>query len=181
MMPLVILSAATTRNADNFVATVGLVLTAWLYSVPPARLKERPPLDSLANGLGYFLLPLTMGYSLGADPRTMPSRYYLLALAVCGVHALATAADFEADKAAGHRTLATVFGRRAAAAVAFTAFAIPWLVGDFQGTAVRTYLVVCALATAFASITPTNRVIAIACTTIYAGFLAAAICHIAGW
>ena len=30
-----------------------------------------------------------MGYSLGRDPRTMPLRYYLLALCVCGVHALA--------------------------------------------------------------------------------------------
>ena len=46
-----------------------LLLVAWCYSVPPVRLKERPPLDSLANGLGYFLLPFVMGYSLGADPR----------------------------------------------------------------------------------------------------------------
>ena len=69
MMPLVILGSAATRNWNNFVATVSLLLVAWMYSVPPVRLKERPPLDSLANGLGYFLLPLVMGYSLGADPR----------------------------------------------------------------------------------------------------------------
>jgi 4-hydroxybenzoate polyprenyltransferase len=74
MMPLVVFSACLTRNWDNFVATVSLVLVAWLYSVPPARLKERPPLDSLANGIGYFLLPFVMGYSLCADPRTMPLR-----------------------------------------------------------------------------------------------------------
>ena len=87
-------------------------MVAWLYSVPPLRLKERPPLDSLANGFGYFLLPFTMGYCLNANPREMPLKFYLLALCVCGVHALATAADFEADRAAGHRTLAVKFGRR---------------------------------------------------------------------
>ena len=67
MMPLIVLGACLTRNWDNIVATVSLVLVAWLYSVPPVRLKERPPLDSLANGLGYFLLPFAMGYSLGAE------------------------------------------------------------------------------------------------------------------
>ena len=57
MMPLIVLGACLTRNWDNIAATIALLLVAWLYSVPPLRLKERPPLDSLANGLGYFLLP----------------------------------------------------------------------------------------------------------------------------
>jgi 4-hydroxybenzoate polyprenyltransferase len=136
MMPLIVLGACLTRNSHNIVATISLLLVAWLYSVPPLRLKERPPLDSLANGLGYFLLPFIMGYSLNADPRVMPLKYYLLALCVCGVHALATAADYEADRAAGHQTLAVKFGRRAAAAVAFAAFLTAWLFGDFNGIAV---------------------------------------------
>jgi 4-hydroxybenzoate polyprenyltransferase len=179
MTPLVILAGAAARNWGNFTATVALVLMAWLYSVPPSRLKERPPLDSLANGLGYFLFPLTMGYSLGADPRSMPLRYYLLALSVCGIHALATAADYEPDKAAGHRTLASVYGRRTAATVAFFAFLITWLTGDFHSSAVRFYLGACVLAALASAILPTNRVIAIACTTIFAGFLLAGLCHLA--
>ena len=81
MMPLIVLGACFTHNWDNIVATVSLVLVAWLYSVPPIRLKERPPLDSIANGFGYFLLPFVMGYSLNADPREMPLRYFLLAFA----------------------------------------------------------------------------------------------------
>jgi 4-hydroxybenzoate polyprenyltransferase len=149
--------------------------------VPPARLKERPPLDSLANGLGYFLLPFIMGYSLGADPRTMPLRYYLLALSVCGVHALATAADYEADRAAGHRTLAVAFGRRAAAALAFCAFLITLRAADFHGVAVRWYIAVCTLVTLTSALFPRDRVIAAACVTIYSGFLIAAVFHIAGY
>ena len=148
------------------------MLVAWLYSVPPVRLKERPPLDSVANGVGYFLLPLVMGYSLGADPRTMPLRYYLLALSVCGVHALATAADYDADKAAGHRTLATVYGRRSAAAFALTTFLVTLLAGDFYGTAVRIYLAVCVFMALLSTLVPNNRLIATACTTIFAGFVA---------
>jgi 4-hydroxybenzoate polyprenyltransferase len=180
MIPLVILGACITRNIENVMATVSLVTIAWVYSVPPFRLKERPPLDSLANGLGYFLFPLMMGYSLNADPRTMPLRYYLLALCVAGIHALATAADYEADNAAGHRTLAVAFGRRTAAAAACAAFAAAWLLGDFRSPAVNWYLAICAAATLLAAVLPWSNVIAAACTTIFAGFLIAAVAHLAG-
>jgi 4-hydroxybenzoate polyprenyltransferase len=181
MMPLVVLGGSLTRNWDNFVATVSLLLVAWFYSVPPVRLKERPPLDSLANGLGYFLLPFVMGYSLGADPRTMPLRFYLLALCVCGVHAMATAADYEADRVAGHRTMAVAFGRRAAAALAFAAFLITLLLADFQGISVRAYLAVCTLAALAVLLFPRDRVITTACATIFGAFLIAAVFHIAGF
>ncbi len=154
---------------------------AWAYSVPPLRLKERPPLDSLSNGLGFFLLPFVMGYSLGADPREMPLKYYLLALSVCGIHALATAADYDADKAAGHRTFAVMFGRRAAAAFALIAFAVALGVGDYQGVAVRVYLAVGAVASLAAAIVPRDAVIHASCVTIFVGFLIAAVCHVAGW
>jgi 4-hydroxybenzoate polyprenyltransferase len=179
MIPLIVFSACLTRNWINVVATVLLILIAWLYSAPPARLKERPPFDSISNGLGYFLLPFVMGYSLAADPRSMPLRYYLLALCVCGVHALATAADYDADRAAGHKTMAVVFGRRAAAVVAFTAFLITWLLADFQSVPVRVYIAVCTVATLIAALIPRDRVIAGACVTLFAGFLAAAAFHIA--
>ncbi len=181
MVPVVLLASAATGNAYNMAATFCLVVVAWLYSVPPVRLKERPPFDSLANGLGYFLLPLVMGYSLGRDPRTMPLRYYLLALCVCGVHALATAADYEADSAAGHQTLAVRFGRRAAAACAFATFMVTWLAADFQGTAVRVYLAGGTVASLAAILYPQERVISLACIAIFAGFLIAGACHIYGW
>jgi 4-hydroxybenzoate polyprenyltransferase len=181
LVPLVLVGALVTRNGFNIAATCGLVLVAWAYSVPPIRLKERPPLDSLANGLGFFLLPFVMGYSMGADPAAMPLKYYLLALSVCGIHALATAADYEADKAAGHRTLAVAFGRRTAAAGAFATFAIALLLGDYQGVAVRVYLAVGAVATLAAMLVPRDRPIAAACATIFIGFLVAAVCHVLGW
>jgi 4-hydroxybenzoate polyprenyltransferase len=181
MMPLMILGACLTRNRNNLIATVSLVVMAWIYSVPPYRLKERPPLDSLANGLGYFLLPLMMGYSMGGDPREMPVRYYLLALCVAGVHALATAADFDADRAAGHRTLAATYGKRIAASLACAAFAASWWFGDFESAAVRVYLAICMTGAALAAVMPRQLVIASACVIIFAGFLLAAPLYIAGY
>lgn len=178
MMPLVLFSAGLTRNRDNFMATVSLVVMAWIYSVPPYRLKERPPLDSVANGLGYFLLPLMMGYSLKQDPQHMPLRYYLLAFCVAGVHALATAADYDADRAAGHRTLAVVFGRRAAAALACAAFALAFVYAGFTSPAVRVYLAISVVATLAAGLLPRDRVIGFACVIIFVGFIIAAIVHL---
>jgi 4-hydroxybenzoate polyprenyltransferase len=121
-----------------------------------------------------------MGYSLGADPRTMPLRYYLLALCVCGVHAIATAADYEADRAAGHRTLAVALGRRAAAAFAFATFFVTWWLADFQGVAVRSYVALCTLITFVATVFPREIVITAACVVIFSGFLIAAVFHILG-
>lgn len=181
MVPLVIGSALATHNWFNVAATCGLVLVAWAYSVPPARLKERPPLDSLANGLGFFLLPFVMGYSLGADPAAMPLKYYLLALTVCGIHSLATAADYDADRAAGHCTMAVAFGPRVATAITFVTFALALIAGDYQGVAVRIYLAAGTLAALAALVAPRVRVVHAACLTIFVGFLVAAICHVAGW
>jgi 4-hydroxybenzoate polyprenyltransferase len=181
MTPLVLAGAFFTGNGWNIVATAALVAIAWAYSAPPVRLKERPPFDSLANGLGYFLLPLAMGYSLGADPRTMPPRYYLLALCVAGIHALAAAADYEVDRAAEHRTIAVAFGRRTAAAFALASFFVTWQMGDFIGMAVRAYLLVCIGVTLMATLIPRERTIAVACIIIFIGFLIAAPLHVAGW
>jgi 4-hydroxybenzoate polyprenyltransferase len=181
MTLLVFFGALLTRNLWNIAATTGLIMMAWAYSVPPPRLKERPPLDSLANGLGYFLFPLVMGYSQGADPRTMPLRYYLLALCVGGVHALAAAADYEVDRAAGHRTIAVAYGKRPAAAIAMAAFLAAWLIGDFESRAVRVYLVLCTIGALEVFIAPNEKLVSSACVMIFVGFPVAAAFYLFGW
>jgi 4-hydroxybenzoate polyprenyltransferase len=180
MMPVMIFGGCISRNTDNFVTTVSLVLVAWLYSVPPVRLKERPPLDSLVNGLGYFLLPFAMGYSLGADVRTIPARYFFLMACVAGIHALATAADYEADRAAGHRTIAVVAGKRVAAGLSFLAFLVTCWFVEFQTPAVRVFIATGTIATLVATLAPRERVIFGACIVIFGGFLIAAAWDIAG-
>ena len=102
----------------------------------------------------------------------MPLRYYLLALCVAGIHALATAADYDADRAAGHRTLAVVYGRRTAAAFALATFVIALLFGGYQGVAVRVFLTAGTLATLLAAAVPRDRPIAAYCEVGQRGYLA---------
>jgi 4-hydroxybenzoate polyprenyltransferase len=111
----------------------------------------------------------------------MPLKYYLLALSVCGVHALASAADYDADRAAGHRTLAVAYGRRVAAIAAFATFFVTWLLADFESQSVRVYIEVCALVTLAAAAVPKERVIVTACSVIFVGFLIAATMYASGW
>ena len=135
MMPLVVLGACLTRHRDNIVATISLVV-AWLYSVPPLRLKERPPLDSLANGFGYFLLPLMMGYCMGSDPREMPARYYLLALCVSGFMRWRRRPTLRRIA----RPVIAHWRRRLAGGLPrprFCGVCLSWLFGDFDSVAVR--------------------------------------------
>jgi 4-hydroxybenzoate polyprenyltransferase len=180
MTPVILSGSLFTANVWNIAATAGLLATAWAYSVPPVRFKERPPLDSLTNGVGYFLLPFVMGYSLGENPANMPFRYYLLALCVAGIHALAAAADYDVDLAAGHRTIAVVFGKRVAAGFSFAAFLTAALVGGYESTAVRAYLAIGAVAALLAAVLPKRAVISAACVTIFAGFALAAALYLVG-
>jgi 4-hydroxybenzoate polyprenyltransferase len=92
---------------------------------------------------------------------------------VAGIHALASAADYEVDRAAGHRTIAVAYGKRVAAGFGFLAFLSAALVGDYESVAVRMYLSVGAVAALIAAIIPLRQVITTACVVVFAGFLIA--------
>lgn len=179
--PLIVAVACLTRSWLNIGVTTFLVWGTWAYSVPPLRLKERPPLDSLSNGLGFFLLPFALGFGMGADPRNMALKHYLLALCVAGIHALASAADYDADRGAGHRTLAVAYGPRTAAAFAFAMFFVTWLLGDFRSVAARSFVAACVLVSLVTVIHPRRLTILAACAVIFAGFLLAAAWYLSPW
>ena len=59
-------------------------------------------------------------------------------LCVAGVHALATAADYDADRAAGHRTLAVAFGTTGCRGTHVCSILLrAGVFGDFESVAVR--------------------------------------------
>ena len=89
---------------------------------------------------GFLSVAVRDGIQLGRRPDGDAAAILSARALVCGIHALATAADYDADKAAGHRTFAVAFGRRAAAAFAFATFAVACCVGDYQGVAVRVFI-----------------------------------------
>lgn len=108
------------RTLQGPLITVALLVLSWQYSSPPLRLKERPLLDSLSNGVVVWLC-WARGYTaeglplFGSGAMESAAKGWVLAFCTAGVHALGAAADVDADNAAGQRTIATVFGQRTAA------------------------------------------------------------------
>ena len=91
------------------VAVLGFLVLGAAYSAPPLRLKGRPPLDSLSNGL--YVLPGVAAYAAisGAPPPTLA-----LVGGWCwamGMHTFSAVPDVEADRLAGIETTATALGR----------------------------------------------------------------------
>jgi 4-hydroxybenzoate polyprenyltransferase len=89
---------------------VGFLVLGAAYSAPPLRLKTRPPLDSVSNGL--YILPGVAGYVAVAG--VLPP-----ILAIVGawfwamaMHTFSAIPDIRPDREAGIRTLATELGKR---------------------------------------------------------------------
>jgi 4-hydroxybenzoate polyprenyltransferase len=109
---IILLSALATQCPENILGAVLLVVIAWQYSAPPLRLKEIPIVDSLSNGCLTFLVWF-FGFSFfGSSIAQVPLKAIVNNFCAAGVHALAAVADFEADSAAGLRTIATTLGKR---------------------------------------------------------------------
>lgn len=128
-LPTFYVSSAVSLGASwqpysPIISTAALLSLGWMYSAPPARLKEVPVIDSISNGLivwlswfiGFSSCRVLAGQSgLQWGLVDVPSKGYVIGLVTASVHALGAAADIEADVAAGQRTIATVLGRRACA------------------------------------------------------------------
>ncbi|SFS01001.1 4-hydroxybenzoate polyprenyltransferase [Halomicrobium zhouii] len=88
---------------------VGFFVLGAAYSAPPLRLKTRPPLDSLSNGL--YILPGAAAYAAltgTAPPLAALAGGWLWTMAM---HTYSAVPDVEPDRRAGIETLATVLGR----------------------------------------------------------------------
>lgn len=116
----------------NTVFVAGMLAVGYVYSAPPVRLKERPPLDSVSNGVIAVLLAFYAGASTFAAPTEIPLRHLLeasaLTLAIAAGHAYYAAIDYEPDSQAGLTTVATVYGKGFCVASAIAAVAVNYLV-----------------------------------------------------
>ena len=117
---LLFFTSLLTLNIFNILAVVLIVSLGYFYSAPPVRLKERPPLDSITNGIGYFFAPFFLGFSfsgsifLNAGKGILWIGVCLITAVVMGFHAYRTIQDYDVDKKIGVKTFATVFGKRGA-------------------------------------------------------------------
>lgn len=81
-----------------------------LYSVPPIRLKSRPPFDAIINGLGVFFIFSTGVAIAGGRLSDVISGAYWFSAIGAGFHVLLAAPDIEADRKAGIKTTAMYLG-----------------------------------------------------------------------
>lgn len=84
-----------------------------LYSLPPIKLKGRPILDTLSNGIGYGIINFVMGW-LMQNPFewSIFFRFLPYFLSICAVFINTTIVDIEGDKKSGDITTAVFLGER---------------------------------------------------------------------
>jgi 4-hydroxybenzoate polyprenyltransferase len=131
VISLLLLTSFLTLSVTNVLGMLLLVFFSYFYSAPPLRFKERPPLDSFTNGMGYFFAPFLLGFSFsGSITNNVDVLIDVILITICvmGIHAYSAIGDYTADKKAGLKTFATVFGKRGAALFALLAFIITFFV-----------------------------------------------------
>lgn len=132
MLRLLLATSVLAFDAANFFAMLVLVCCAWAYSVPPIRLKGRPPFDSLANGLIYGWAPYALGHSFFQPLDTIPAQAWWLALGAAGAHAYGAVRDRPYDEHAGITTVAVKLGSRTTLLLIGVVWASILLCGEFE-------------------------------------------------
>lgn len=163
-------------NIINLIAMTLLVALLIAYSMPPVRLKERPPLDSFVNGM-LWLGPFLLGHSFGAINIDAIRKAAILCVAVAAIHMYASIVDYTPDRRAAHKTFAVVMGPRATAIAASALIAVALLYGGFS-TVVARALAAMLCVTIFTAAVRENRIERVAyfgAGIIYAIFIIAAV------
>jgi 4-hydroxybenzoate polyprenyltransferase len=150
-------SSLLTLNLSNIIGMALLLFFAYAYSAPPLRFKERPPLDSLSNGIIYYYAPVLLGASFGITLLYLPIQVYYITACVMGIHSFSTVMDYSVDKMAGDTTFAVVFGKRVASLFTLIVFTVAFFFSGFLGTVVAYYLLFSAILAGIITIVPSEK------------------------
>ena len=168
-----LLSSVLTMNPQNILSMILLLALSYCYSAPPVRLKERPPLDSISNGVLFFVV-FALGYSYGGDVWTVPFKIYLVAMCVMGIHSFGTVMDYGTDKKAGHKTFAVLFGKRTASAFALVVFVSAIIFSNIKTDAIVYYFMFCSVLFLISVLIPSEKLALFLFRLIFAGFIVTA-------
>lgn len=99
-------------NLIIFFVGVGLFLIFYIYAAPPIRLKTLPPLDCIANALGFGILPFIMGWFLAEGNLTFVLFIFILIVgfSVVSYYLFISSFDIESDKEGKIETSCTKLG-----------------------------------------------------------------------
>ncbi|MFQ5788108.1 MAG: UbiA family prenyltransferase, partial [Thermodesulfobacteriota bacterium] len=138
------------------------------------RFKERPPLDSVSNGILFFLVFL-IGFSFGGSIYEIPLKIYLVGVCVMGIHSFSTIMDYSIDKMAGHKTFAVVFGKRTAALFASAVFLLTYFFAKIGSMVINFYLNFCILLFFLSFILSSEKLASFIFKLIFVGFILTAV------
>lgn len=169
---LVMLAAVLTLDIGIVIVTALMLLVSYYYSAPPLRFKERPPWDSVSNGV-VFLCVFALGWAFSGS-LLLPLEAYLIAFCVVGLHAFTTIMDRSTDLRAGHRTFAIAFGKRAAAALALLSIVVALLTGEWFVSIIQ-YCWLCLACYLAVLIWPSERLASWLFKLVGAGFMVTAV------
>jgi 4-hydroxybenzoate polyprenyltransferase len=128
----VVLVTTAMFDVWNTVFAASMLFVGYAYSAPPLRLKERPPLDSLSNGVIAVALAFLLGVSTFANPAEVApwtySKVIMLTLGIAAAHAYYAAIDYGPDKEAGLETVATRYGKGPCIAASVVVVVLNYLV-----------------------------------------------------
>ena len=147
-------------NLTSFFGVALVLISGFVYSAPPIRLKTRPFLDSIANVAIYYFGPLFIGWGQMSTLTALSPKAYILGIFVFGFHAFTTVFDYSVDKASGDRTSAVLLGKRVTALVAATAFIMPLIFTDFAYLGISAFLVLACTFALIIALYPSERLAA---------------------
>jgi len=109
---------------EHMIFSIGIILLAIIYSVPPIRLKSKPILDSIFGSIGY-LFPILLAFTTHNTLSNIPWEYSILVLPMIGNHAISTLRDISCDKKSGTKTIGVFLGKRKTLILSFILYVIP--------------------------------------------------------
>jgi len=148
--------SAGTVNLVNLYFSMTMLILAFVYSVPPWRLKARAPLDVVSAGILGFLSPFALGFSFVDDATTLPLQTYYFTLCVMGFHAFSTIMDYEVDRESGDCAFAVAYGKRAAALFPAAVFLCSLFLVHVMY--IRAYFGVCAVMCTLVCVWPSEKI-----------------------
>ncbi len=164
---LFICSSAASANPANLYFAVTLIVFSFIYSVPPWRLKTRPPLDIISAGILGFLAPFGMGFSFVGNVLNFPFQAYFFTLCVMGLHAFSTISDYTIDRQTGDRTFAVAYGKRTAALLPAATFLCCFFLIRLEY--IRIFFLTCAVLSFISSIFPSEKLARYSCISMFLG------------
>ncbi len=108
-IPILLIALLSLNPVHITLAIIGIFI-CFAYSAPPFRLKTKPLLDSLSNGVGA-VVTILLGFSTHSNILEMNPYLYSVIFPIMGIHALTALLDVECDKKSGFNTIATLLGK----------------------------------------------------------------------